>query len=65
MISLWEDWLLQLSLWWLELSYMCRGAQVAWEVTVGLYQMQKKGIRHLDLKSQNILLTDNGHAKIA
>lgn len=44
---------------------LCRGNKIIWEVCTGMYQMHRQQIRHLDLKSPNILLTDNGHAKIA
>ena len=42
-----------------------RGWQVALHIARGLHYMHSRKVRHLDLKSANILLARDGTAKIA
>jgi serine/threonine protein kinase len=44
---------------------MRRGAQVALNVASGLHFLHSNRVVHMDIKSPNILLARNGHAKIA
>ncbi len=44
---------------------VCRGAGIALDIAKGLHFLHNHHVMHLDLKSPNILLAQDGTAKIA
>lgn len=49
----------------LSLADWCRGQKAIMDIANGLFSLHSKGIMHLDLKPANILLADDGKAKIS